>query len=168
MLVVTSIISTLSTVVLNAVRNVRIKSEEATKSKVLNEYINTLYLIYDETGKYPPLNWLTPACLGSYSDGRCGDNNAEYVDAYFSSYFTKYLAELPSFKPVTGTLGTHEGPVYRCGAPDVNLGCASAWIDYWVPANEACPKTSLSNSPGTVYAWEPEVRVCSINVVLQK
>lgn len=167
MLVVVSIISTMSSVVLSAVKNVRIKSDEAAKSKILNEYINTLYLIYDETGKYPPLNWLTPTCLASFSDNKCGENNAIYKNTYFSSFFDKYLSELPSFKPVVGIQGTYEGPYYECGAPSASLGCASAWITYWVPANESCPKTSLSSSPGVILYDDPLVRGCYINVVLQ-
>ena len=168
MLVVMSIISTLSSVVLSAVNNARIKSDETTKSKVLNEYINTLYLIYDKTGNYPPHNWLSDACLGSYSDGKCGLNNTVFVDSYFSTFFSDFLPALQTFKPVTGVLGTYEGPTYTCSAVDASNNCISVFITYWVPAAENCSATSLSTSPGVVYSWEPAVRLCSFNVVLQK
>ena len=166
MLVVMSIISMLSSVVLNAVNNARIKSTEAANSKVLNEYINTLYLIYDKTGNYPPHSWLSDACLGSYVDGKCGLNNAVYVDSYFSTFFSDFLPVLTVFKPVTGVMGTYEGPVYTCGGVNASNQCISAWITYWIPANESCAKTSYYSGSGIVFN-DPAVRLCTINVVLQ-
>lgn len=166
LLVVISIIGFLSTTVLASLNSARDKAERARSSIVLSEYIKTLYLIYDDTGDYPPLNWLVSACLGSNTDGMCGKNNSDSNHTSFDDTLKKYLPDLPVFKSINAGGITYEGPIYNCGGLGADGKCVAAWITYWVPAVQECFKSSTFTW-GAVYPWEPEVRICSISVILQ-
>jgi prepilin-type N-terminal cleavage/methylation domain-containing protein len=98
LLVVVSIIALLSTIVLAAVQDARIKARNTAKNSLVMEYVKALELYRNDNGTYPShsTNVTTPRCVGYAESGdKCFANTfdgSNSINAAFSSYIKSDFA----------------------------------------------------------------------------
>lgn len=121
LLVVVSIIGTLSSVVLAALNDARMKARDAARVQTVAEYKKALFLVYDTYGSYPNPGSSINACLGDYADNLCGLNNASLENATLSGQVDDFLPSLPIigsayavYKSLPSYTRLMDGIDYRC------------------------------------------------------
>lgn len=174
MLVVTSILSLLSSVVLTAVSDARVKADDVQRNKVAEEYIKALALAYDADGGYPYPGNILGYCLGNYAPlatyndaNVCGssylaaplfpnsENSTILVGGSGNAGVKRFLPTLPVMKSIpmyieiiSGNpwLKEFKGPVYRCSS--VSGGVCNQAMMYWLldQPNQKCAGGAIADS----------------------
>lgn len=169
MLVVISIISLLSSVVLNSLKSARVKGDNAARIRGVQEYKNALDLSYDKDGAYPSIPDMTTVCLGDYASNQCHGNGGTFSeDPGVSAAIERYLKFRAPLKPFTTTSGSLDNPFYfyLCvpGPPFQPPVCTTSLVWYLQGSTE-CGFGLTSNvyQPGIeigMIVKTPEVTMC--------
>ena len=137
LLVVISIIGLLSSVVLTAVSNARMKSRDVQRIQAMEEIKKALALYYHDNGYYPPVianSWSLPASTGWAS------LTTALVPAYIS-----VLPKDPSNTAAGNYLGIYTGTSYLYGyRPSLGAGMTNQSPDYDLITNLETPNHPLS------------------------
>ena len=172
LLVVIYIISLLSSVVLAAVNDARRKTDNAQRSKVVEEYRKAFILGYDKYNGYPyPGALSADYCLGNPPLGKCDQAGFYTVSATANGVVGEFLPSLPVQKPFAVGAATYYGPRYSCalsnGSTDNKGSCARSTISWYQLGDMSGAIPTKGCEPGIVagmIASFPRVIICNLTL----
>lgn len=133
LLVVVSIIGLLSTVILGAIADGRIKAQNSSRNSLIQEYITALSLYRNHYGTYPSgSNPTSESCLGRDSNDTCYGSYSN--DEILLGKLEPYMSGLPSDE-VAMSLGPLDvsGAVYKC----TDAECSDFTINWFLSSQNS-------------------------------
>jgi prepilin-type N-terminal cleavage/methylation domain-containing protein len=138
LLVVISIIALLSTVVLAAISDARVKARNTAKNSLVLEYVKALELYKsDNNGLYPSAGTgeeILPRCIGYAETENCRVTLSKIGDNQINSAFNLFIAGPPASRTsITNGATTFQGVTYNCK----DTTCTSYVLDWVTETNNA-------------------------------
>ncbi|MEI7765045.1 MAG: prepilin-type N-terminal cleavage/methylation domain-containing protein [bacterium] len=173
LLVVISIISLLSSIVLVALGNVRVKARDAVRVSDVKQLARAFQLAADSNGGVYPSNAMAGACLGINSSSTCWMGSIS-GNQTINNIILNFIPKIPS--DPSGRSGKGDRYVYADSESTVAWNCDGSWYPkgpyiLWVPespldpsSDSQCKNIGFNACCSSAATCPPEGRFCAYRI----